>query len=452
MHTFRPVANGIRTDHPVPGIPFVDDAHIPVQDPRAVEAVGRGVAEGMWGRWDEQDEGWLAFTTDPLRHDLGWALRHHPDHGTTVLLYRHDDASAVHMDWWGRPLLYRSGGYWWDGTTWYRPGQVYDAASEAYDHRPARAAVTVTAADLLDDSADAAAGRLLKITNLDPQAAPATRFSDDLALWASLRAQRGAATPLAACVVTLSAPELAADHLVGIPEMARIGGIGASTLRSYIARGEGDVPPEQSVVHGRSMWARPVAADWAEQRQRSPETVTATVAEAEDTFSLPVGQADLRRRLAKMFFSWLWERPERRKRWALRHRTEPAVAQVADELGWNVAVSLDRIIPTGDLATTLRYALLGEFARGRRTDPEGAMGFHGITPAIAKTLDWLVRHDPSRAQHMIGELVGQAEREMEIPRAVTARSLRTALSLDGKLTEAARNDYLDRVLPPSETS
>ena len=71
----KPVANGLRTDHPTPGLPFVDDSHIPVEDGEAIEAVGRNKGDGMWGREDDCSTyggtGWIAFTTDPSRHDLG---------------------------------------------------------------------------------------------------------------------------------------------------------------------------------------------------------------------------------------------------------------------------------------------------------------------------------------------------------------------------------------------
>jgi hypothetical protein len=43
---YRPIANGLRTDQPIPDQPFVDDAHIPVDDGHAVEAVGRHRATG----------------------------------------------------------------------------------------------------------------------------------------------------------------------------------------------------------------------------------------------------------------------------------------------------------------------------------------------------------------------------------------------------------------------
>ncbi|MCD9146193.1 hypothetical protein LUZ16_30070, partial [Streptomyces albireticuli] len=69
MYTLRPLANGLRTDHPVPDPPFVDDSHIPVEDRRAIEAVGRNVGDGMWGREDRDHGGrWRALPTDLIRH------------------------------------------------------------------------------------------------------------------------------------------------------------------------------------------------------------------------------------------------------------------------------------------------------------------------------------------------------------------------------------------------
>jgi len=137
LHHYQPVGNGARTDHPVPDLPFVDDAHLPLDDGLAVEAVGRGTGDGMWGRYDRCKEGgWVAFTTDPQRPELAWCVRWHPEHGRSVVLYRDDDAAGVHMAWWGPVLLFRAGGYWWDGTTWFRPSQIWDRAAESYVRRP----------------------------------------------------------------------------------------------------------------------------------------------------------------------------------------------------------------------------------------------------------------------------------------------------------------------------
>lgn len=53
---------------------------------------------------------------------------------------------------------------------------------------------------------------------------------------------------------------------------------------------------------------------------------------------------------------------------------------------------------------------------------------------VAKMFDWLVRHHPRMAGHTIGEIVGDAERELL--RQATIRALRTALVMDGKLPTA----------------
>ncbi|MET9669398.1 hypothetical protein ABZY19_29165 [Streptomyces sp. NPDC006475] len=436
----------------MPDLPFVDDAHIPVDDPAATEAIGRHEEGTTWGRWDKDRNtpgAWLAFTTDPIRNDLAWVVRFHPKHGRTVLLVHDDDASPWHMDWWGDPLLFRTGGYWWDGTTWYRPAQVWDPAGETYDRRPVTAAVTITADHLLDDNADPVGGRVLKVANIDAAAPPPVSWNDHLALWATHHGSD--ARPLSACVVKFSAPELAGDQLVGIPEMARIGGIAASTLRAYISRSESDIPQPRATINGRNLWARPLAEDWAEQRRRSPESVAAALATSDDD-SMPIGAADVRQRFTRRFFNLLWERPDRRKSWALRHRTEASVHQVADELAWNVASGIGDITDSADLAATIRHAFLDEIAVGLELSSGEPETFYGIGTPVARMLDWLIRHDPHAARHTIGEIVGDAERRLNVPRDVSTESVRMALSLDGKLERDALHDFLDRVLPPRPTS
>ncbi|MGC0334885.1 hypothetical protein RKD23_007962 [Streptomyces sp. SAI-170] len=452
MHRLQPLANGLHTDHPVPGLPFVDDGHISVDDPTAVEAIGRHEEGGTWGRWDRISESkgsWIAFTTDPIRQDLAWVVRHHPEHGRTVLLVRDQDASPWHSSWWGPQLLFRQGGYWWDGTTWYRPDQVWDAAGERFYRRPVKAATTITAADLLDDNAHPDGGRLLKIANFDLETPPPDPWNDHLALWAARRPAD--ARPLSQCVVRLSAPELAADQLIGVPEMAKIGNIAASTLRAYIARNQRDVPPPQATINGRNLWARPVAEDWAEERDRSPESAAAKLNSGDGDFS--IGLSELRQRLSRRFFGALWERPDRRKRWALRFRTENAVHEIADELALTVAADTGDIIDTHDLAATVRHAFLDEFAYGKHLDEAtgdtGPTTFYGITTPVAHMLDWLIRHHPVTAHHLISEIIGDAERRMDIPREVSAESIRTALGLDSKLPRQVRLDFLERALPPT---
>lgn len=461
LYTYRPVANGLRTDHPIPDLPFVDDQHIPVDDAAAIEAIGRKKGEGMWGRQDRcRSGGWVAFTTDPLRYDLAWVVRWHPEHGRSVVIYRNENASSIHtilMFEAPTALVFRAGGYWWDGATWYRPAQLWDAAAEESYQRPVPAAVTVTAKDLLQDG-NLAQARLLPITEVDAAAAPPDRWRDDLALWASHR-DDGA---LADSVVTLAAPELTGDQLVGLAEMAQIAGIGASTLRAYVSRGEGDVPLPQATVHGRNVWARPVAEEWAEQRRRSSDGRNDAVSADREGSSLPVGVAEVWTRFSRIFFSFLWERPTWRKRWALRWRTEAAVREVAETLSWDVAASMTKLVPIYDMAATVRQAMLYEFVIGQRlhrdtSDPECAddyddYEFFGITPTVTRMLDWLVRHDPAAAGHTIEEIIGEADRELGIPRQVSERSITTALSLDGTLDEETRENFLQRVLAPEANS
>jgi hypothetical protein len=441
------VGSGVRTDHPIPDLPFIDDSHLPLDDPDAIEAIGRKDGGQTWGRTDRcKDGGWVAFTTDAVRPDLGWVVRWHPEHGRSVVLYRNEDVASAYMSYEDEALLFRAGGYWWDGTTWYRPSQVFDQAREAYVNRPVPAALTISAADLLDNAA-ADKGRVLPISEVDldrPDTELGRRWRDDLAAWA---ARHGDGRHLAGCVVHLTAPELAADQLLGVAELAEAARIGASTLRAYQARGESEVPLAQATVGGRSMWSRPVAEDWAETRRRSHDGAARTMADR-DHDNLSVGVARLWDYFTTAFTIDLWDRDNNRKRFALRWRTKAAVREVAHNVAWTAAASLDRIVPLGDLSATIRAAVLFEFADWQRTQPEEEFSYP-INHSIVRMLDWLIQHDPGRARAVVAEIVGEAERDLGMTREITGFSLRQALALDGKLTgENAYAEFMDLALPP----
>lgn len=460
LYSYQALANGLRTDHPIPDLPFVDDSHIPVEDAAAVEAVGRRRGTDMWGREDPVHEGgWIAFTTDPGQRDLAWVVRWHPAHGRSVILYRDDEAASVYTVFLDSPLLFRAGGYWWDGTTWYRPGQIWDAASEDFYRRPVPAAATVTAADMLGAAdGDPARGRVLDIASLDDGPYEG-HWPDDLARWAQNRDPE----TLARSVITLTAPELAADQLIGTAELAEISGLAASTLRAYAARAEADVPQPQAVIGGRNMWSRPVAEEWAEARSRSPEGLLRAVSASGDT---PPGVEEAAAGMARSFHALLWGYRPFRSRWALRWRSKAAVGEVADELGAEAARYMVRsLVPTGALSATIYHAVLDELAYGLRLEnatrdhgalheagPDDAPGadavFFGINSAVAQMLDWLIRHNPRSAGLVIGEIIGEAGRRLGIPRAVTEYSLALALNLDGKLNAQAREEFLRRVMTP----
>src|SRR5699024_2106738 len=101
-----------------------------------------------------------------------------------------------------------------------------------------------------------------------------------------------------------------------------------------------------------------------------------------------------------------------------------------------------------------RHAVLDEldYSQDNRSktirNPGTVVGFYGIGIQVATMLGWLVRHHPTRAQHTIDSIGGTAQRRLDIPRDVTHRSLRPALSLDGKRDEDVRNEFLDKVLGP----
>ncbi len=80
------------------------------------------------------------------------------------------------------------------------------------------------------------------------------------------------------------------------------------------------------------------------------------------------------------------------------------------------------------------------------------MPFYGIDHRPASMLGWIIRHNPRLGASTFGMVVGEAKRQSRIPRAVTERSLATALSLDGCLDEGHLEDFLSRVTTPSADS
>ena len=73
---------------------------------------------------------------------------------------------------------------------------------------------------------------------------------------------------------------------------------------------------------------------------------------------------------------------------------------------------------------------------------------YGITRPVARMLDWLIRHDPASAGRAINSIVGEAERELAIPREVSEYSISVALALDSDLDPGTQQEFLRRVLTP----
>lgn len=452
------IANGLSTDHPIPGLAFVNDSHIPVNNPDAIEAIGRGQGAGRHGRCDggferfgpDKQRQWWARTTEPDGNDLAWCVRYHPDHGRSVVLVRNEDAWTLHHDWEDDdgPLLFRSGGYWWDGTTWYRPMQVFDYATEHYARRQVAGATTITAADFLaatnNTPTSAAILTVADVHNAAHDGVPQAMTVDDwdphLRLWAGRR--RTTALPLSRCVVDLNAPELAADQLIGTPGLAARAGIGSSTLRAYVARGEAEIPAHQVTISGRNMWSKRVADDWAESRSRHPDNIDAALAA---TTELSVGKADLQQRFAARFLNRLWSAPFR-KQWRLRD--EHTAQQRANELGIVVATNLDDIIPIDAMRHTVQQAVIAQFqdtvalAKYNRRPIEDQLYLPMHTAIL---LDWIVRHYPSSAALLINDIIRKAQ-QLDIPQAATIKAIRRTLTEYG--TAGDYETFLERALPP----
>ncbi|MGW6442337.1 hypothetical protein [Lentzea sp. NPDC055074] len=451
--SWEPVANGIRTDHPAPNLPFVEDAHIPVEDPEQVEAIGRHAGTGMWGRYDlDAATGeWAAFTTDPKYNLFAWLVRYHPDHGRSVTVYRASDAASAYQDWFGdRPLLLRAGGYWWDGQTWYRPRQVLSYASEEYMRRPVRQPTALTAADFLDPSAQADRGQVHQILHLEPGPVPMQQWRHDLALWAQRQGQRPGALPLRECVITLTAPELMDSALLGVDEFAQEAGIAASTLRAYLSREEGDIPLPQVVDGSRKRWSRPVAQDWAERRRRDPGAL-ASLLTGEQENSLSPGLRALWRKLADSFFMHWWDAAPMRRRWSRPHRNEVAVRDMAEHAGWIGALGLEQAVPFTDLSYVLADAALAELRDGTEVGPAIARVIPFNRP-IGHVLGWFISHKPASAPALFGTIVREAERGLKIPPAVTQRSLTRAINMDGGIenSEETLREFFALAFPPEK--
>ena len=265
-------------------------------------------------------------------------------------------------------------------------------------------------------------------------------------------AQQHTGRHLAGCVVGLSAPELHAEQLLGVNELAETAGIAASTLRAYLARDESDVPVSQAVVGGRDMWSRPVAEDWAERGQRSREGVAEALGDQEHP-NLDRGVAEVWKEYTPVSSpAGCGTTPGENARAARAYQT--AVEDLGNDLAWTVAGSLRRIIPIGDLGHTIRNAVLYEFVHWQRLtadeleDPDAPGAFLPINHRVAHMLDWLIRHNHGQAAHTVHSIVGDAERDLKITAKLTGYSLHKAMNMDGKLDAETYAKFFDRVLPP----
>jgi hypothetical protein len=88
---------------------------------------------------------------------------------------------------------------------------------------------------------------------------------------------------------------------------------------------------------------------------------------------------------------------------------------VADQLAFEVADSLRRIVPT----PTIRHAVLEDFANSLRAAERRGGELKSfsliLSVPLAKMLIWFIQHFPTSAQWYIGEIMGEADKQLGIP-------------------------------------
>lgn len=104
--------------------------------------------------------------------------------------------------------------------------------------------------------------------------------------------------------------------------------------------------------------------------------------------------------------------------------------RLADELAWDIAADLRTIVPVWDLASTIRHAILDDWASQCDLD-DADPAFFVISLPIRKMVNWFIDHEPEAAGHLIGETIGEACRRLGFSREVCERSWRMELSADG---------------------
>lgn len=447
----QPIANGVRTDHPRPNLPFVDDADLPLEDPRGIEQIGRISGSNSWGRCDadERTGEWCAFTTDQRAPEYAWLVQYHPQHGRSVLLYRDRDAASAYDRWWtDRPLLQRAGGYWWTGTTWYRPSQLRDEAEERRVRRRVPHPTTVTAADLLDASSTASWGREYKVASFEPFEVPDEQWRNDLAHWAQQRSTGPEALPLQRCVVQLKAPEL--SELVSFDEIAGQTGYAVADLQHDFKHGFGEaLPAPQALVEGRPHWSRPVVADWQEVLRRDrPETILT----GRDTGGSPAVNA-LWSRMTRTFSDDDKDHTGTGRGVLARVLSAvatPTAVRDVERQAWIGALQAENMLPP--LEPTLHVLADGvvrEFASA--SEPAEGIPDLAVSPHVGQILSWFIWHMPRHTPALFGTIIREAERTGVTSRERAVATLREVVRefFDGNVDEATLLAYVDTCLPPA---
>jgi hypothetical protein len=120
-------------------------------------------------------------------------------------------------------------------------------------------------------------------------------------------------------------------------------------------------------------------------------------------------------------------------------------AEPLQPAGWIAALHLDSTVPFEALTAVLEDGVLWQMKSYEKSDRE--VHFDRQT---GKMLGWFIEHRPSRVTRLFGTIIGRAETELDVPREVTTRSLRSSIRMDGGFGEKTDqlDEFLDLVSPP----
>jgi hypothetical protein len=151
-------------------------------------------------------------------------------------------------------------------------------------------------------------------------------------------------------------------------------------------------------------------------------------------------------RLTEVIAKELWRDGPVRRRWSRPHRNEHAVRNLSSQLaGSRRCIWTPGPVRGVDRSLGRRRVVADEVKSYEKSDRE--VHFDRQT---GKMLGWFIEHRPSRVTRLFGTIIGRAETELDVPREMTTRSLRSSIRMDGGFGEKTDrlDEFLDLVSPP----